>query len=641
MRARKAGCAMRNVGRIFAAEFRRLFMNVASVIITILLIFMPSIFAWYNILACWDVFDNTGNLKVAVASEDVGYKGELFPVTITIGEQVVSGLRGNEDFDWVVTTSEDALEGARSGKYYAAVIIPETFSEDLLGYCFGGDEQATIVYLSNEKISAIAPKLTDQGADAVSNTINTVLVQSVTEVMLSAVDSVWTYAQDKDLDEHIQALPADLRLVQGRVDSLSSTLAGYSRLVRDTAQLASSAATLAASLGDGLEDAEGVTSDLQASAATLAAGLRTTMEETITSLDADIAAIPGMDAEMASGLAQARSDVRAALTQYRQTLQPAIDALNEDLAALSASSDASLEAYADACYRLSGRLSGLAGELSETGDQLDEAIARLDGTSAMLGRAADKIEEALGSDDVETLRDILNGDIEMISAALAEPVGIERIAIYPVENFGSAMAPLYSALALFIGALLIMVFVKPHSSDEVRARLTRPRTWQEYLGHYGVVLALATAQSVVMALGNMFFLGVQALHPWLYLLCFWVASATFSFIIYTLVFMFANLGKAIAVLLLIMQVTGCGGSYPLPLLPDFVNAISPYLPATHVVNAMRAAMMGTYAGDFWLALGALVAFTVPFMIAGLLLSRPCEKLVDAYLARVEASKLMN
>ena len=632
---------MGNVARIIREDFRRMFMIVVSVVITIGLVLMPSLFAWYNVLACWDVFDNTGKLQVAVASEDVGYKGDLLPVTITIGDRVISGLRGNDDIGWVITTSDDALDGARSGKYYAAVIIPESFSEDLLRYCFGGSEQARIIYYSNEKASAIAPKITDQGADAVSDTINTVLVESVSEVLLSTVDSIWQYAKDKGVDERIMALPEDFRLLEGRVDGLADTLAGYAVLASDTASLAKSAADLVYSLRDNMASADGVVGSLGDSVEGSLTQLRASLEDTLASVEADLATIPGMEGEAASRMGEARAQAAAALSTYRSSLQPAVDALKADIAALKRASEANLEDFSVACDKLASRLLGLSSQMAEAASQLDDTVARLRGTADMLARGAARIEEALGSDSVDALRRMLSGDVEALSSALTEPVGIERVAIYPTANFGSAMAPLYSTLALFIGALLIMVIVKPQPADEVVAQLNRPRRRQICLGHYAMVLFLTSLQAIVMALGNMFFLGVQVTHPWLYLLCFWAASATFSLIIYTLVALFANLGKALAVILLIMQVTGCGGSFPLELLPGFVNALSPFLPATHVVAAMRAAMMGIYAGDFWMSLASLAAFGLPFLVAGMALSGPCAKLVTWYLRRVEASKLVN
>ena len=134
---------------------------------------------------------------------------------------------------------------------------------------------------------------------------------------------------------------------------------------------------------------------------------------------------------------------------------------------------------------------------------------------------------------------------------------------------------------------------------------------------------------------------MQVTSPWLFLVCFWGAGLVFTFIIYALVVSFANLGKAIAVLLLIVQVTGCGGSFPLQIMPDFVQALSPWLPATHVVNAMRSAMMGTYGGDFWAQMGALALFLIPAALLGLVLRKPLEKFMEWYVEKVESSKLIS
>ena len=151
---------------------------------------------------------------------------------------------------------------------------------------------------------------------------------------------------------------------------------------------------------------------------------------------------------------------------------------------------------------------------------------------------------------------------------------------------------------------------------------------------------MSIAQSTVLCLGNMFFLRVQVGNPWLYLLCFIVSGLVFAFIIYTLVASFANLGKAIAVILLILQVAGGGGSYPLAILPDFFQNVSVWLPVTHVVNAMRAAMFGMCSNDFWIEIGTLLLFTVPFILLGFVLRNPMIKLVDWFVEKVEESKVI-
>ena len=202
------------------------------------------------------------------------------------------------------------------------------------------------------------------------------------------------------------------------------------------------------------------------------------------------------------------------------------------------------------------------------------------------------------------------------------------------------MSPLYTTLALWIGALIMMVTLKVVPGARTVAELDNPTPRQLLLGRFGIVAFISLLQSTTIALGNLFFLGVQAVDPWLYMVCFWISGLVFAFIIYTLVALFANLGKALSVILLIVQVSGGGGSFPMQLLPDFFQAVSPYLPITHAVNAMRAAMFGVYANDFWIEIGTLALFAVPLAILGFVLHAPLSHIVPKFVARVEKSKLM-
>ena len=118
--------------KLFRDDVKRITSNVVSLIIVVGLVVLPSIFSWYNVLACWDVFDNTDNLKVAVANNDEGYQSDLVPLKINMGEQVLSSLLDDKEMNWVFTDEQDAVDGAKSGKYYAAVVIPPTFSKDMM-----------------------------------------------------------------------------------------------------------------------------------------------------------------------------------------------------------------------------------------------------------------------------------------------------------------------------------------------------------------------------------------------------------------------------------------------------------------------------------------------------------------------------
>ena len=355
-------------------------------------------------------------------------------------------------------------------------------------------------------------------------------------------------------------------------------------------------------------------------------GMRDNLGAAAERLEAGNADVQAQRAEVERLAAEARQASDDLAASFDGGLKPGLQQLADSAGVLAANMGDGLDSL-----RSSG--ADLSASAGSAADVLGDARAKVD-------EAAQKLRET--ARELETLADgaVLGADAQLLSKALAAPVGIEREAVFPAENFGSAMAPLYTTLALFIGSLLILVVVKPTVSDRTREQLSDPQPRQLFMGRFGVLAFLSLAQTTVMGLGNLLFLQVQVAEPALFMLCFWIAGLVFTFLIYALVAAFANLGKAVAVLLLIIQVTGCGGSFPLQLLPPFVQALSPWLPATHVVNAMRAAMFGTYGADFWTEIGLLLLFLTPAALIGLVLRKPLAKFMTWYVEQVESSKLV-
>lgn len=727
---------MRNLWTLFRTELPRLFANALSIVITIGLVILPSLFSWYNVLACWDVFGNTGNLKVAVANADAGYESDLVPLRVNVGDQVVSALRANDQIGWVFTDEEDAVDGARSGRYYAAVVIPTSFSQDMLTFYADGAEKAQIVYYSNGKKNAIAPKITDQGADTISYQVNEAFAKTLSEVSLSLADALSRALDDADASGAVAALSRHLGSTAGQMSQAANVLDSFAALTDSSRNLAEGSADLMAQARDQAKKTVGTAKQGAAPATSLAGELSQSVQNLSSALDAstqafaevsqsvdaafdatgataeEIAAqlranaediggqaaqlravldslqqlrdslpadqLPVLDGALSAGnaaatllenvqsdlnasadsldgrvadansaRADAKADAQAAQqaldslkSQFEQDTKPTLEKTAQDAAALYASIEQSAQTLDSASESLAGSVGSVGTVLGETHDRVSSAASTLRSAAQNLQGLSQRVDEALASGDTEQLRGILESDVQTLSNALAAPVGIERTALYPVQNFGSAMAPLYTTLALFIGSLLILVAVRPKPSSEAVAKLSDPKPAQLFLGHFGLVAVLSLCQSTVMGAGSLLFLHVQAVHPLLYLLCLQVTGLVFAFLVYSLVAAFANLGKAIAVLLLVVQVTGCGGSYPLQIMPWFVQAVSPYLPATHAVNAMRAAMMGTYGNDYWTSLGTLLLFLIPAAVIGLVLRKPLSRFMDWFVHHAEASKLV-
>lgn len=727
---------MRNVWKLFVSDLHRLVSNVVTIIIVLGLVFLPSIFSWYNILACWDVFDNTGNLKVAVANTDEGYESDFVAIRVNIGERVVSALRANDELDWVITDEADAVDGAMSGKYYAAVVIPPTFSADMMTFYDDDAQRADIVYYTNEKRSAIAPKVTDQGADRVAYQVNEAFTETLTRVTLSVLKSLSEHLDKADAQSTVAALANHLKTAGGQMSQASSALRAYAQVITSSQRLADSTADLFAQAGDAADEVAKSAGQGEQSLDLASKAFDETakaLKKAIAATEASYASLPGaIDAaynstgqlaesstaalraqvplidqniaalsEASSNLSSMESIVPA---QYQATIKSAKELLDgsialqkdlkgkieqsandiesgnaaaqsdhEEARALAAQAKKSAETLSDSFEteikpqmdELSSELSKLTSRLGQGAANLQSSIGDIKGTAtsadddldaatAKLGAIADKldsssgdlnqlgaeIEKALALNDTEKVRELLSGDPEALAAALAAPVKLERTAVFPAENFGSQMAPLYTMLALWIGSLLLSVCIRVVVPQEDADKLCRPEHWQLFLGHFGVFALISFLQTSCMALGNMLFLGVQVNHPLLYLLCFWASGLVFSFIIYSLVATFANLGKAMAVLMLIVQVTGCNGAFPLQLLPSFIQNLSAWLPGTHTISAMRAAMFGLYENDYWIAMAKLLLFIIPAALIGLVLCKQLSKFMSWYIKRVESSKLM-
>lgn len=740
---------MNNMLRLAADDVRRLFSNVVSIIITLGLVVLPSIFTWYNVLACWNVFDNTDKLTVAVANTDEGYSSNIMPIAVNLGDQVVSVLRASDKMNWAFVDEEEALDGARAGRYYAAVVIPEDFSKAMFTFFEKDSDPAKIIYYTNEKKNAIAPKLTDQSTNSMSYEVNQVFAEVLTETAAVAAQKTTQLMDDPYVQQDITVLIENVRDSADTLDSFAVIAGSFQAILNSSHGLLDSAAQLAVSVdnhGQNLTNALVSTTDpitsvgegLQASVDDLAKALSANTEaydsliasveeffdsaevtqesaaevlnklsqnlynnaryyddvasylstlayevpdklptenaelleklqnqllatsdkiyevsSTIEALAASLeSAVPSADPSadnpdvmldektITEKLEEVKNTVEQTQATFDDKVQTALASLGDKTSAMTTKLDTMMSTLNTTVGDLNNTLTIIDSGATIAEGKLADASAAMSDSAAKMREGADNLEAALASGQNPLLQSMLQSNITTLASFASSPVSIERTAVFPVDNFGSAMSPFYSSLALFIGALLILVALKPQPCAAQKKLLPTLTPSQSYLGHFAVFTLVSLMQSTLMALGNLFFLEVQCMHPFLYLLCYWVTGLVFTFIIYTLTVSFANLGKAIAVIMLIVQVTGCGGSFPLQILPGYVQAISPYLPATHAVDAMRAAMMGIYANDFWIALGQLCLFVLPMLLLGLILRRPLEKFMEWFLEKVESSKLI-
>jgi putative membrane protein len=724
---------MSGILRIFRADLRRAISSVVAVIVLFGLVVIPALFTWFNVIASWNPFENTKNLTVAVASTDAGYQSDLMPLRLNVGEQVLSTLRANHDLNWVFTSKKDAVDGTRSGEYYAAIVLPPTFSADMMTFYSSGSKRTSIEYYINEKKNALAPKITEQGASEVSTTINEAFTETLSEAGLNIITSLSKYLDSADTQAALSRLQAHVGAVSAQLRAGADTADMFGSLISSALPLVDSASGLVTSSGDALRSASGalgsgrsaaqsLRSVLDSTTATLggalsgnAAGYQAvadSVEKAFTAmgaqagssadsiravadrvqtqvdqhkairddlvntvrplipadqLDSFDAAVSRLDvaiareealqtrlvdaatrittgngdaqsarAEITRLIAQAKTAVQDAHASYTDSLKPKLDELAGTLATIGKD-----------IKGIGGQLSSVTSSLSGSDSlrsALTDAGSLTSGISASLTQTADEFDaldaalaRAIDTGDLSDLSEVIGSDPKALAAHLAQPVALDRVPVYSVVSFGAAMTPLYTVLALWVGSLLIAVSIRVDPPVEEAAGLSPA---QAYFGRFGIFALVGFLQATVVGVGSVLFTQVQPQHPLLLILAGWVSSLVFTLIIYTFVVAFGSAGKALAVLLLVIQISGSGGAYPLQVLPQWFQSISPFLPATHAVNAMRSAIAGIYRNDYWISLGALALFIVPALLLGLVLRVPLIRFTQNTLRALESTKLM-
>ena len=723
---------MKAIWLIFSGDMRNLLRNAVAAVVVMGLVLVPPLYAWFTTLGFWDPYSNTGNIKVAVASNDEGYQSDLIPTRINAGEQVVSSLRANDRFDCQFVTEQQATDGVDSGEYYAAMIIPKSFTADLMTVFSDHITDSTIIYYSNEKENAIAQRVTSTGASTLQETIDQTFTETVADVALSATSDLTNFMSGEGVLDYARTLESRLGSTVDETVAAADQAASYADLMASTASLVRASAEVLGQAGDapdavvplidqargGLADATNAleetesagdsamssanascdslqqatdtafatmaddpaaAADMLTAAAGDVQGLGQTyraLRDQLSAADPNSAALPAVDQaisdlqlldqrlQQASGalasssgsvdearqkvqdsLNQARDSLASSQEAYQSTLKGELDSLADNLQAVGADTESLAASLKETASSLGNSADSLSQNLTDAETALRRTADTLTTTADELSRARDDLAAALDSGDVQEVRRIIGDNPSSVARFLSAPTQIVTHPVYPMDNNGSAMSPFYTSLCLWIGAIfmvaLMSVQVSARRQRQVREVVGRPLRQSElYLGRYGVFCVLGLLQALIVALGNVFFLGVECQHFWLYLAACCLASVVFTAIVYTLTVSFGNIGKALAIIGLVLQLGGAGGLMPVQMSAPFFQAVYPWLPFAHSMEAIQGAMAGIYGNHYLVSMGLLAAFLVPVLVLGLVLRRPIIRLNDWVLAKLDETKVV-
>ena len=687
---------MRNIWTVFKTDIRTLSKCFFACVVVVAIALLPSLYAWLNIYSNWDPYGNTGGISIAVASLDEGYT-DADGTYENKGDDVVADLREATSINWVIVdTEEEAKGGVESGDYYAAVVIDKQFSRNMYRMLTDWTGKPAITYYENAKKNAVATKITDTAVETLKRSIS----ENYLEVVIDGImEQSNLLAADLTADDPEAAVKGVLYQAQdllhacGRMMDAFEAAGGSGVSESSAAALEAAVANINKNLPDGAQ--------LQQTAAEIQMQLNTALARVERALDRLSSAIgnapelPSAQQQLRDAAAQLEkaadtletwaagledSGTEAGKTQAEAARQTAAECRKtaKQLRALAESPDsADLLADCDALVKslrtmvdkipvtskaLQKELDTVAGQVADTmegmaalaGDAkamktaLAETADAVGDTMALLRPATEKLLTSLEStiDDLEglttdeymdTLVNILGGDPAVYGQYFPEMVQTSVNAVYPIANYGSAMTPFYTVLAIWVGGVILSSLIKIHARTE---GLIDPKPAELYFGRYLFFFVLSQIQAAVIVTGDLYILKVQCLHPEMLYLTGALTAFTFSLLIYSLALSFGDVGKAIVVVIMVMQIAGSSGTFPIELLPEIYQKFYRFFPFPYAIDAMRECICGMYGNYYWQQIGYLMLFAVAALLIGLLVRKPFMGLNRFMEEKLEETELL-
>lgn len=352
-------------------------------------------------------------------------------------------------------------------------------------------------------------------------------------------------------------------------------------------------------------------------------------------------------------------DLSGATENSVENLQGVLSTLSSTVSSLSATYSnqiapqvddmlGSMSTTLDSVQTTLNNLSQTAGSMSEvfdgvgnTLDVLNMSMSQLQGiiesASDKINSTLNKLYEASEDEKVEIIMNLLSGDPESLGRFFSEPVQVSDNYIYEIANYGSGVAPFYTTLAIWVGMTILVSLVKVNANTN---GLVDPKPSQLYFGRYLTFFLLSQIQALIIVLGDLYILKIQCPHPAAFIATGAVTSLTFSLLIYSLTISFGDIGKAAAVVIMVIQIAGSGGTYPIEALPSFFRAVYIFFPFPYAINAMRECIGGMYENTLGKCYMQLLLFCAASLVIGLIIRKPFIRLNHFIEKRMEDTEML-
>ena len=714
---------MKNILKIYKEDMKKIFTNYAALIVFIALSILPSLYAWFNIKASWDPYgkEATSQIKIGVVNKDKGaeLKGEFK----NIGNQIIDQLKENDVMGWQFVSEKEAVKAVEEGSYYAMITIPEEFSENILSLITDDIKKGKIIYTVNEKVNAIAPKITVKGATAVQENVNKTVIETVSDIVLSTakdlgievegqlpkLDNLYDklveiQSKFKDLYETtdlaydgvnkvadlVTNLQNDIPLItdtlnstkglatnlidfittsQGEINNIAPTIKTDIGLVKDLADEVSSYVDVVINaINTGSENANVLLGNLN----TKVSGLRDyltsirvlvekinghsqngalsdvlnnliTAENTLNQLYNEIESIKNslangnlIDTSKLENVKTVLNDVsNIAGNLYEKFDTEILGNINTILNTANDSAKSALEILQraqDKLPKVEEILTTVSALCNKGNEGIKYAKDNLPRAEEIVNEVTSKVAKIKDSSDLKDLLKLIANNVEERSNYLTSPVELEENSLYPMRNYGTAMTPFYSVLSLWVGMTLLVSMFSVEAHGEYNHM-------EVYFGKLLLFLTIGMTQALIVALGDLYLLKIYCVNPALFVTGILFTSITFVAIVYSLVSVFGNVGKVTAIILLVLQVAGSGGTFPIQLTPKFFQIINPFLPFTYAISFARESIGGVVQSVLVKDIVIMLIYIVVAILISIFLKKPINNLLSGFTKKFHESGL--
>ena len=724
---------MKKIWQVYLSNLKHVFSNRVAFLIVLVLCILPSLYAWFYLKSSRDPYGNTKGLKIAVVNEDLGVV--FRDQRVNIWADVVNELKTNDSIWWVFVDSQVAQEGTRLGKYYASIVIESWFSEKMVSLLDEFPRHPEIHYTVNEKINAIAPKITAKGASSIKENIQKSFLDSLNRVLMEklnligfdlknskqSVYSLIDFVHDArtSLDHLDQKIDKMLELsyrsrfrleemygkvpeVKTNINDVQSTLSKSSLLAQNSlnflsttpekikgykselqtiandidwefsrildkadqknqnfaqdlqrinpklSQLEQQVGNQAASLQQvrllisSLFPGAPILTKLDAAIANLntVSSKSSSLRGTLSSVQSEVQQTIDFSRDTQKAITSLRDDMRTTLdevhTNYQNDIEPLLTDVLKEIDTLSQQGTEKLDALEKKLPQVEKNIDWGIEILNTEIEKIRSFQDKLPKLQSSVHVIDNQLQKLKKSWKVEELIQLATLNPRRFSDFVSEPVELVENKLFSIPNYGSAMSPFFTTLAIWVGSLLSISLFTTKTREKAFQNF---KSYQKYLGKRLFFLTIALLQGIVVSLWDMWLLDAYVANPRAFFFASLRVALVFSMIVYTTVSTFWSAGKAIVIIFLVLQLSGAGGTFPIELSGTFFQSINPFLPFTYAIAAMREAVGGVVWEIYLPNLIILLGFFGVFLLLGLFVKPLIASKVERFESKFSESEL--